>query len=391
MDKFLLPFRLNKLLNTLFLSNIFVSYHYALVIYINSSLLGKFFDDLQISALYIIGSIINVILLLNASKILEKISNYKLTVYTILIEFFAVFGLFASTTPFLTGLYFIIHLSSISLLLFNMDIFVESVSCDESVTGSIRGTYLTLTNIMIVIAPLTISFLAKNNDYSLIYIISALLMIPLYLTIKKFKYVEQVKVHHIKVRETISQYIKNKDLYNIFISHTLLQLFYGFMVIYTPLYLSKYIGFTWAEMGIIFTIMLLPFVIFEAPVGELEDEIYGEKEFLTIGFLIMGVATLIISFVTAKSFWIWAIILFITRIGASLVEVSTESYFFKQVGKEQTDIVGLFRISRPLALILSPIIATVALQFIPFQYMFIIVGALMVLGTRYSLALKDTK
>ncbi len=391
MDKILLPFRLNRLLNTLFLSNIFVSYHYALVIYINSSLLGKFFDDTQISALYIIGSIINVILLLNASKLMEKMGNYRLTVYAILIEFLAVFGLFASTTPFLTAVYFIVHLSTISLLLFNMDIFVESVSSDESVTGSIRGTYLTLTNIMIVVAPLTISFLAKGDDYSLIYIISALLMLPLYLTIKKFKYVEQVKVHHIKIRETVGQYLRNKNLYNIFVAHTLLQLFYGFMVIYTPIYLSKHIGFTWAEMGIIFTIMLLPFVIFEAPVGELEDEIYGEKEFLTIGFIIMGVTTLIISFITAKSFWIWATLLFITRIGASLVEISTESYFFKQVGKEQTDIVGLFRISRPLALILSPIIATVALQFIPFQYIFIIVGTLMVVGTHYSLALKDSK
>ena len=391
MDKILLPFRLNRLLNTLFLSNIFVSYHYALVIYLNSSLLGKFFDDTQISALYIIGSIINVILLLNASKFMEKMGNYRLTVYAIIIEFLAVFGLFASSTPFLTAVYFIAHLSTISLLLFSMDIFVESVSCDESVTGSIRGTYLTLTNIMIVVAPLTISFLAKGDDYSLIYIISALLMFPLYLTIKKFKYVEQVKVHHIKIRETIGQYLRNKNLYNIFVAHTLLQLFYGFMVIYTPIYLSKYIGFTWAEMGIIFTIMLLPFVIFEAPVGELEDEIYGEKEFLTIGFIIMGVTTLIISFITVKSFWIWATLLFITRIGASLVEVSTESYFFKQVGKEQTDIVGLFRISRPLALILSPIIATVALQFIPFQYIFIILGTLMVVGTHYSLALKDSK
>jgi MFS family permease len=167
--------------------------------------------------------------------------------------------------------------------------------------------------------------------------------------------------------------------------------FYGFMVIYTPLYLEKYIGFAWSEIGIIFTIMLLPFVIFELPVGELADDKYGEKEFMTIGFAIMGLFTLVISFITVKSFWLWAIILFITRIGASLVEVSTESYFFKKVNKKRTDVVSLFRISRPLALVIAPVIATVAFGFIPFKYIFIIVGSIMIVGTHYSLALRDTK
>lgn len=55
MDRILLPFRLNNLLNTLFISNAFISYHYALVIYVNSSFLGKFFTETQISSLYIIG------------------------------------------------------------------------------------------------------------------------------------------------------------------------------------------------------------------------------------------------------------------------------------------------------------------------------------------------
>lgn len=391
MDRMLLPFKQNKLLNTLFLSNVFISFHYALVIYLNSTFLSRFFSETQISSLYIIGSIINVILLLNASKILEKISNFKFAMYVITIEFLAVFGLVASTTPFLTSFYFIVHLSAISLLIFNMDVFVESVSNDESITGGIRGTYLTITNMMLVIAPLSISFLVSDNNYSKVYILSSLLMIPLYFTIRKFRYVTEAKIHHIRVRETVKAYVENKDLYNIFISHTLLQLFYGFMIIYTPLYLEKYIGFDWSEIGIIFTIMLLPFIIFELPVGEMADSKYGEKEFLTIGFLIMGIFTLVISFITVKSFWIWAILLFMTRVGASLVEVSTESYFFKKVNKEQTDVISLFRVSRPLSLVLAPIIATIILQFIPFQYIFIVVGTIMIVGTRYSLELKDTR
>lgn len=391
MDRILIPFRQNKLLNSLFLSNIFVSFHYALVIYTNSSLLKIYFTESQISSLYVIGSILNVILLLNVSKILERISNYAFASLVILIELLAVFGLVFFSTPLLVAICFVTHLTAISVLLFSMDVFVESVSNDETITGSIRGTYLTITNIMIVLAPLSISFLIKGSDYSLVYIISSLLMIPLYFLIKKFKYVKEIKIHHIKIQQTVREYIKSKDLYNIFIAHTLLQLFYGFMVIYMPIYLQKYIQFSWSEIGVIFTIMLLPFVLFELPVGEMADDKYGEKEFLTIGFLIMGLFTLVISFLVVKSFWIWAVILFMTRVGASLVEVSTESYFFKKVTKEQTDVISLFRVSRPLALVLAPIIATVALQFISFQYIFVLVGTIMLIGTHYSLALKDTK
>lgn len=389
MDRVLLPFKQNKLLNRLFLANVFVSYHYALVIYLNSSLLNKFFSETQISSLYVVGSIVNVLLLLNASKILEKISNYRFAIYSTIIEFLAIFGLFASSTPILIAIYFILHLSAISILLFNMDVFVESATFDESMTGSIRGAYLTITNIMIVVAPFSISFLVNDGNYSLVYILSALLMIPFYFSIKKFQLLKEMKMVHIKITETVKKYVGNKDLYNIFVIHALLQLFYGFMVIYTPLYLSKYIGFSWSEIGMIFTIMLLPFVIFELPLGELEDGVYKEREFLTIGLNIMGIATLIISFVTIKHFWFWAILLFITRIGASFVEISAESYFFKRVSKTETDVIGIFRMGRPLALILAPSIATVALGLIPFQYIFIVVGAIMIIGSKYSIALKN--
>ncbi len=391
MDRILLPFRQNKLLNTLFISNAFISYHYALVIYINSSFLNKFFTENQISSLYIIGSIINVFLLLNASKIIQKIGTYKFSVYSIIIEFIAIFGLIFLQNPLLIAIFFISHLSAISLAIFSMDIFVEKVSSNDEITGSIRGAYLTITNTMIVIAPLTVSFLIFGDNYSVVYLLSSMLIIPLYFLIKKFNDKKETALQHINVRQTLEKCFKNKNVYNILISHTILQMFYGFMVIYTPIYLQKYIGFSWSEIGIIFTIMLLPFILFELPIGEMEDDKYGEKEFLTIGFVVMGMATLVISFITLKNFWFWASILFISRIGASLVEISVESYFFKQVNKDETDVVGMFRIGRPLSLILSPIIATIVLQFIPFQYIFIIIGSIVIMGTKYSLALQDTK
>lgn len=391
MDKILLPFKQGRLLNTLFLSNIFISFHYALIIYINSSFLSTLFTDTQVSALYIIGSVGSTIFLLNASKILEKIGIYKFIILSLLIELMATIGMTFSTMANYVSLWFLVHTVTISVILFNMDVLIEAVEKDRESIGSVRATYLTLTNITIVLAPICLSWIISGSNYTNVYLLSSLALLPLYYLITKFKEVSTTKIHHIRLRQTVTEYIKSSDLYNILVAHFLLQFFYAFMIVYTPIYLESVIKFSWSEIGIIFTIMLLPFILFELPLGELSDEKYGEKEFLAIGFVIMGMATLFMSFITTKTFWMWAAILFITRIGASFVEVSAESYFFKKVDKEKTDVISFFRITRPVSFIITPVLVTIILQFIPFQYVFIFVGSVMIIGTRYALALVDTK
>ncbi len=308
------------------------------------------------------------------------------------LELLSIVGIISTNNHFLIGLYFIIHIVVISVIAFNLDVFVESVSTDETKTGEIRGLYLTLANASFVIAPIFVAFLLAKNNYSNVYLLSFFLLLPLYYFIPKFfRGAKNPVIEHLRIKETISEYIKDKNLYNIFVSNFLLQLFYAFMVVYTPLYLQKYMHFNWTEIGFMFTIMLLPFVLFELPVGKMADKKYGEKEFLTIGFIIMGLSTIFISFITVKVFWIWATVLFITRIGASFVEITTDSYFFKQVNQKKSDVISFYRIARPLSYIIAPIIAVITLQFVPFKYIFFVVGVLMIIGTHYSLALADTK
>ena len=216
MDKLLLPFRQSRLLNTIFLSNIFISFHYALIIYVNSTFLNLFFSEAQVSTLYVVGSIVNTLLLLNASRILEKIGIYKFAIYCIAIEFLSTLGLAVSNNSFLIGLYFLAHLVSISLLLFNMDMFIEDVSKDDNLTGSIRATYLTVTNITIVLGPSLVALLLFNNAYYLVYTVSCLFLVPLYFFFTRLKDVENPIIQHIQIKETLSEYKENVitvDLY----------------------------------------------------------------------------------------------------------------------------------------------------------------------------------
>lgn len=390
MHKIISLFRTSPILNVLFLSNIFLSFHYFLIYYVNSTFLSLSFSEIQLSALYIIGATVETTCLLNASRILNRLGSYTFIVIAIFLELVATSGLVLSGSPLLIGLFFILHMATMSTIVFNLDILVESVSADAS-TGSIRASYLTITNIVVIIAPSIVALLLRNDAYAYVYSLSALFLIPLYFCIKKLKHKAPITIPPVHIKDALLTYISNKNLRNIFAAQFLLQLFYAFMGIYMPLYLQKYIGFSWSEIGIIFTIMLLPFVMFELPVGAMADKKYGEKEFLSVGQIIMGVSTLIIAFISIKSFFLWAAILFVTRIGASFVEITAESFFFKHVKEQDGEVISFFRITRPLSFIVAPILATIALQFIPFQYMFIMLGSLMIIGVRYSLAIQDTK
>ncbi len=391
MDKVLAPFRKGKFVNTLFFANILISLHYALVIYVNSTFLSNFFTEGQVSALYIIGSVLDATTLINASRILEKVGGYRFIIYSITFELLSTVGLMLSANPLFVALCFFVHVFNISLILFNLDIFLEGASQNEEETVSIRAAYMTMANICLVISPLLLSLILKGNNYSFVYLLASVALIPLYYVIKNFKHFRDEKRKHVVLKETSLEFLANKNLFGVTVSNFLLQLFYGFMVIYTPIYLTKHIGFSWSETGIIFTIMLLPFVLFELPVGELEDYKYGEKEFMTIGFVILALTTAFMSLITAKVVWMWALILFLSRIGASFVEISSDGYFFKQVDDRRSDIISLYRSVRPLAFIAAPIIATIALELIPFQYLYLVFGTIMIIGTKYTMSLKDTK
>jgi MFS-type transporter involved in bile tolerance (Atg22 family) len=310
----------------------------------------------------------------------------------IALEAFAIFGLIFAQNPLLIGIYFLIHQIVVSLILFNLDVFLESESTDETKTGGIRGMYLTLANITLVIAPMLVGFILGKDQFGRVYFFSLLFLIPLFILARRyFRDYKDVPIAHIKVKEAIITFLKVPNLFKIFMCHLTLQLFYAIMIIYMPVHLNAHIGFSWEQIGIMFTIMLLPFALFELPIGKLADNVYGEKEILTIGFLIMGLATLCISFITAHNFILWTTLLFLTRTGASFVEITSDSFFFKQVNQNQTDEISIYRTTRPLGFIVGPIAATFALKFLPYNYIFLFLGITVILGTYWSLALKDTR
>jgi len=370
-------------------------FHAFLIAYINSSFLEQFIDAASVGTIYTIGSALSVLIFLFVSRVLRQLGNFKLTIGLLATNFVAVLGMSQATTLEFAIPLFIIHLITVPLIIFNLDVFMEErIGNDESGTGTSRGLLLTLASLVGALSPLISGQLITqgSNDFSTAYVVSALTLIPVVVILLLFfRTFSDPQYNTIDLFSAIRTFWININIRSVFIAHFLLQMFFMMMVVYTPLYLTGTIGLTWAEFGIVMFFAQLAYVILEYPIGIVADRYIGEKEMMAAGFLIIIIATSWMSFVTVASVTVWAVIMFTTRVGAALVEVTTESYFFKQTKSSDAQIISFFRITRPLAYVLGAIVASLSLLFVPFNLLFVVFAALMVPAMFCAMYIKDTR
>ncbi len=373
----------------IFISVLLLSFHFFFVYFVNAKYVAEILSEKTVGYTYAIGSLLNIFIFIYAPAFLRKFGNYRLTLTLGILELCALIGLAFAHTPFIIVLLFILHQAVGPALFYCMDIFTESFSTLEEM-GSIRGMYLTIQNIPPVITPAIVGLILVKPEYWKVYLTGALFLVPFFiLIISHFRQFKDPEYPVINLKEAVSKFYKEKPIFDVFVDHFLLHVFYGWTVIYLPLFLTDHIGFSWGEVGIILSIMLLPFIIFQIPVGRMADKYHNEKHTLVLGFSIMAASFMLIPFIQEKSLILWAAILFVSRIGASIVEVSSESYFFKHINPNNAGFIGFFRMTRALPYFIIPPIVGLTLVFADFRYIFFVAGALMLIGVRYALLLKN--
>jgi len=369
----------------LYLVNFIISFHLFFIVYFNSNFLTEEgLTDRSISLVYMLGSALSILGLFVLPKILKSFGNYSSVLVLIILQFAAFSTLAFYEHLHITLVAFLGYLILYPLILVSFDIFLERNITDESTTGSIRGVFLTVTNSALIIAPLIAGFLLSGGGgFRNMYFVAGAFLIPLFAIIAwYFKGFSDPQYTQIKYTEVIKEFSTQKGLFNIFASHFSLRLFFSFMVVYTPLFLHNTIGFTFSQIGVLFAIMLLPFALFEIPLGRIADRFLG---------LIAGLSTVLISFMTTTSFIFWAILLFVTRVGASAIEIMTESHFFKHVAEVDAGTISLFRMLRPLGYIVGPMLGFMFLSFLDIRFIFIIPGLILLCGIFFAARIKDTK
>lgn len=378
----------------IYIGLVLFSIHWSLVMYINSSFLGQFVSPNMLGILYALGSALSLVVFFNFPHYLKQIGNYKLTIISALIEIAAMAGMAFATNALFASIFFLMHFVIVPMILFHLDIFVEEIiGTEEKQTGSRRGLYLSLGGFAGAVAPpITGSLLEiSNNSFSSVYIVSALFLVPfiaiIYFHFKQFKDAEYIPL---SIAAMTNIFKSQPNTRNVVIIGLHLQLFFTWMVIYTPLYLAHVVGFTWIEIGLIMFVALSAYVIFEYPIGIIADRYIGEKEMMAFGFLLIAVSVSWFAFIPNAGIEVWMVAMFITRVGASFIESTSESYFFKHTKSADTHAISLFRMMRPLSSILGAILGSIALYYLEFNLMFIVLALLMIPGFFFTMKLKDS-
>ena len=312
----------------------------------------------------------------------------------LLLDFVAVVGMAYADSLRVAIPLFLTHIVSVPLIVFSLDVFLEEqIGTNEESTGSKRGLLLTLLSLVGAFSPFISSVLIDDSgSFALAYLASAASLIPVAaIIIFYFSDFSDPPYKHSATTTAISTYWKNINIRSVFLASTFLNIFFMTMVIYVPLYLTQNIGLSWAEFGVMMIFAQFAYVIFEYPIGIIADRYIGEKEMMAFGFLILALSLSWMAFVTSVSVLLWGIIMFISRVGASLCEVTTESYFFKQTEGSDAQIISLFRITRPLAYVVGAMVASLSLLYIPFNLLFIVMAGLMVPAIFFTLNIKDSR
>ncbi|HCC05222.1 TPA: hypothetical protein DEP58_02855 [Patescibacteria group bacterium] len=372
---------------------LFHAFHFFGIHYLDSSFLEQFLTQSEVGLLYATSSLLSLIVLASSVIFLTKIGNYYTALSATTLNLLASLGLATITNVGWLFVLFVIHAISMSVTIFCLDVFMENYTKDENTTGSVRGVFLFMAVLASLFSPyISGTLVGAPVNYDNAYLMSALYLIPvIVLLVARFRTFNDPPYKVLSLVTMWQVLCTNKNIFHISSAQFLLRFFFSWMVIYLPIYLHIRIGFSWTEIGIILFIMLVPYLLLEVPAGIIADKWLGEKELLLTGFVVTAFSTAFLFFLNSESVFVWGGALFATRIGVALIEIMNETYFFKQIDGNDTSILSIFHMLRPLAYAVGPFTAGLLLLAFDIQYLWLILGGIMFLGVYHSYALVDTR
>lgn len=358
----------------LYISIFFLGLHYVFVYFTNSSIMTEFFSltTYNVLAIYALASIFGVSVYLMLSRHHARSTRTKARIYiAVALEFFCLAIMYVVTalhiipTEYTLPIYliaFTLHHAITPYILFNLDKLFEDYTHIED-RGKGRGIYLTVWNTPFIVVPILLSTLATNT-LPITYIISFCLLVPFLILISSYiqnptdeletiVMKNSASLEEVTVPERLARFWADKLDRKSFIIQCVLHLYYGITGVMLPIYLHHYFGFEWSHIGILLAAILTPFVLIQIPFGKIEDARHNEKQLFFWGIVITVVFTIAAALVQPgmgleTSFILLLVTLFISRVGCSLIEISTETMFYRHVTERDEFALLMFRAGRLL-------------------------------------------
>ncbi len=371
-------------LRPLFTASFFFSFHVALLSYLNSSVLATVTSPTGITLTYTAASLLSLVLVILAPGIARRYGASRFLIGSLGLAAALLWLLSTTTTGFI--LCFVLYFSLNTVIWYAFDLVLEHYTREQN-TGNTRGAYLALNNIAWIIAPVITSGVATRVGFAGVYVLASIIISIAFVIIAKTKRITTHQhIPRLSIGRAFSALLAAPRARRIVTLYFALQFFFAWMVIYMAPYLEG-LGFSWATIGIIFSVMLLPFGLLQYPVGKLADRYHAERPLIIVGFSIAAVATMFLAAPLAPSAVLFAGILFMTRVGASIIEVGCESAFFKEVTEQDTALISTLRMTLPLAYIIAPLTGALVISLGSIKALFGVLSIILALAMIYAVRL----
>ncbi|MFA5644501.1 MAG: MFS transporter [Patescibacteria group bacterium] len=385
--------KLNESLLVLYIAGFVLAVSTAIPAYVNSSFIQNSVDLRYVGLFFVFANIITFFAMMFFPNIIKKWGNLMSAKIMMFVNIVSLMVLMMCPSPLWVFIFFISMWVSSNLLWINMDIFVESFTKNAN-TGRTRAVYFTFMNLGWIFSPMLASRLVvADTYYDLVYLTSAFALLFFYFIIifNKKRVDKAIKYQSLKIKGVLSDFWKNLNLRGIYFVSFFLNLFFNSAVVFIPIYLHQNLGFEWSTLGIMFAIMLVPFILMEIPAGIIADKYLGEKEIMSVGLIILIASLLLFFFVKSTNPVVWGAILFFSRVGAALIEAMRESRFFKIVDAKDISHINFLRTSYPLGYLIGSGLGVLVLSFYPLQYLFLFLAIIFLLSFYFVYIIKDSK
>ena len=283
---------------------------------------------------------------------------------------------------------FAVYQFVISLFVLDVGLYVKHYS-DYKVIAENAGKLGSLGNIGWLVGPLLGSLIANSFGFEAVFLFAAAVsLIALFITFFVRLSNEDGHVPHTRsFKSNVSVFIKNPRLRRTYLNNAGLGFIYSLWD-YLPLLMTG-IGATIPVIGMTKTLMGVSQAIFEYPIGQMADREIGERKLFIIGYIFATVFTIMLGFTTNLHYFIT--FFFIAATGTAFLEMTRDSYFFRQISKEEIELVSVYRTSDTLPFLIGQGLAVIFLTFFQIQWWFVIGGPLALYFTYNAYRLAELK
>ncbi len=279
-----------------------------------------------------------------------------------------------------------IYLSS-SIRVNTLGIILRDKSKNKSVSKN-TGFMYTMLNLSWLVGPILAGFLSQKFGFKPIFVISGSLMVMSFILLKFLK----VKDNRITkkpdknlLRLTKEFFSKKKFIINYLISGGI-SFWWAFIYIFVPIYIVES-GKSKLIVGYFLGGVMIPLIFLEYFFGKIAGKSGFKKMFLR-GYLILAIVGIICFFM--NDMYAILVILVFGSVGLSMLEPTTEAYFFDITSQKERDkFYGIYNTTIDINYAISLLIISIIIKFLPFKYSFLIVGFFMLIFALISLKTKN--